>query len=159
MEWFIDTWQQLAFLGAAVTALVVAVRGQRTINSTISQSREHRVEEVVDADVLAQFLALKDSVSKLEKDLTATKADLAVTKVDLAEALRQLAEMKKVEEYLRARLHEKDKELLGIKQDHLADLASKRDEIDRLRQRVKHLEDVCKRAGINGDPIEEDEQT
>jgi chromosome segregation ATPase len=91
-------------------------------------------------------------------ELATTKAELAATKLGLAEALRQLAEMQKVEEYLRGRLHEKDKEIAQLKKEQEVDLKRKRLEIDRLRSRVQHLEEVCRRAGINGEPGCEDEE-
>ncbi|UCD24743.1 MAG: hypothetical protein JSW51_02160 [Gemmatimonadota bacterium] len=59
----------------------------------------------------------------------------------------------KVEQYIRdevayqAELHEKDTRIEALRQK----LLDAREERDALRSRVEHLEDVCKRAGINGD--------
>ena len=138
-------WAAIAALTAAGAALVKAFLPAKS--SSRSDSEGHQINEEVDATVLGQFLGLTDRVATLEGTLAAVQLELAQTREELRLALIDLAEMQKVEEYLRARLHEKDKELLEMR----AEAALKQAEIEKLRGRVKHLEDVCKRAGINGD--------
>lgn len=133
----------IASLLLATGAIITAIRTKRS--KTVTKN------ETVDADVLSQFLGLTDRVADLEGLVAHLQMDLAQAKLDLAQALRELAELQKVEEYLRARLHEKDKELLEVR----AAADEKQATIDRLRERVLHLEDVCRRAGINGDEVEE----
>lgn len=135
-------------VGALVTAAAALLKVFWPASSkSLTAAQEHRVQEVVDNDVLTRFLGLADKVTKLELELAQVKLDLAEAKQQLAQALLDMAEMQKVEEYLRASLHEKDQELRLVRRT----ATERQKEIEGLRGRVRHLEEVCRRAGINGD--------
>lgn len=107
-----------------------------------SRSDDHSVnrQEEVNENVLEKFERLVERVTRLETQLELAQAQLSV-------ALDELEDLKKRETYLEGRLHEKDKEVLDLRRK----LADKEGQITRLRKRILHLEEVCKRAGINGD--------
>ncbi|MHC4302626.1 MAG: hypothetical protein ACYS7Y_35650 [Planctomycetota bacterium] len=110
----------LSLSAAVVIALVGAVAWRKSRSETKSSS------EVVDGGVLAQFMELTNKVLKLQDEVASLRSQYG-------EAVKEMGEMRKLEEYLRAE---------GAKKDEL---------IEDLRSRVRHLEDVCRRAGINGD--------
>ncbi len=109
-------------------ALAVAVVGAVVWRKSRTESSSTESSEVVDGGVLAQFMELTNKVLALQNEVT-------LLRVQYTEAIAQMQEMTKVEEFLRASMHDKDKI------------------IEDLRKRVKHLEDVCRRAGINGDTV------
>lgn len=145
-------------LGATGLVALVSIRATKRKTNAEAAQGEATAADQLTATALKLLEPLQESIAKLEAKVEAQAAELAQTKLDLAEALRQLAEMQKVEEYLRGRLHEKDKEIASLKKSHELDLKHKRQEIDGLRGRVLHLEEVCKRAGINGDDWNDDEE-
>jgi chromosome segregation ATPase len=110
----------LSLSAAVVIALVGAVAWRKSRSETKSSS------EVVDGGVLAQFMELTNKVLKLQDEVAALRNQYG-------EAVKELGEMRKLEEYLRSESKKKD------------------EIIEDLRGRVRHLEDVCRRAGINGD--------
>jgi len=112
----------IAALVTAGASLLVAVRGKKVRSSETVE--KHTREEVVDSDVLAQFLALSEKVNALDINLRAARRELT----------QALAEI----EMLRQQLSTSREEL-----------AEKQAMIDKLRKRVEYLEEVCKAAGIS----------
>ncbi len=115
-------------LGVGLLAVVVA-----GITLWTKRTKGRVLVEEVDASVLAQFLGLTDRVADLEGALAALTLELAETRKELQEAVDAMAEMQKVEEYLRASLHDRDKQLEEC-------MESKAAEADALRTRVRQLE-------------------
>lgn len=118
-----EVWLATAALATGLAALLKVFWPVRSATSS----------EIVDGDVLSQFLELTQRLANVE-------AELVITQDKLNEALAELKELKKVETYLEGRLHEKDKELVELRAQR-----------DVLVARVQHLEDICKRAGLNGE--------
>jgi regulator of replication initiation timing len=114
----------------AVVALVTAGLGLWTKRT---QGKDTVTVEEVDGSVLAQFLGLTDRVADLEGALAALTLELAETRQQLQQAVEDMAEMQKVEEYLRATLHERDKQLEEC-------MEQKAIEADTLRACVRQLE-------------------
>lgn len=139
-------WLNPVSVAALVTALAAVVSALK-VRRTVRKSQSHSTQDIVDSDVLAQFLALTNRMTSLEHELAATRAELKATQAQLQSAVDRLEEMQKLEEYLRSSLHEKDKELTILK----VTCAERQEEIERLRTRVRHLEDVLHKAGLNGD--------
>ena len=119
---------------SAVTALVAVFAWKRTYN------KERSLSETVDAPVLDQFLKLTEKVTEI-------KLDLASARDEIAELREQISQYIRDEAAYQAELHAKDVEIEELR----AQLYAARDERDSLGERVAHLEDVCRRAGINGD--------
>lgn len=118
----------------AAAALATAVAGAlKAFWPQITRSDSTTTSEVVDSDVLSRFLELTERLALVE-------ADLKVTQRKLDEALQRIDELQKVESYLEARLHEKDKEIVSLNAERTV-----------LISRVQHLEDVVRREGLNGD--------
>lgn len=137
-------------LVVATTALVALFVTKRSRSDTHTDTKAHEVSEVVDDSVLGQFKELFDRISNLE-------TELATTKVDLARALAEIEKMRKLEEYLQAKLHEKDQEVRKLEAGRAkrdADIKRLRSELEAARKRIKHLEEVCHRAGLNGEDEE-----
>lgn len=94
---------------------------------------------------------ITEAAKKLIEPLSEKIDELERTNARLEEEVRELRT--RVEQFARdevtyqAELHAKNVEI-GVLQ---AELSEAREERDELRGRVTHLEDVCKRAGINGD--------
>lgn len=149
-EYFSFDWDDLLALGTAIAALITALsllikKRSETSSKMIELSR---VEEI-DAGVLGKFTELFDRITQLEKDL-------AETRVELRTALGEIAEMHKLEEFLQARLHEKDSEIKEMKDGHAADILRKQTELDALtlalgaaQQRISKLEEVLRDQGYN----------
>lgn len=125
-DWSFDYDDLVALIlaGAALITIFVTKK-TRSISST----------ETVDGGVLEKFLTLTEKVGDLERQVGTLRAELADTQEILGQTLAELTDVKRIEEYLRGVIHEKDKELAA------------------LRQRVLHLEQVCRRAGINGNDL------
>lgn len=69
---------------------------------------------------------------------------------------KEITDMKKLEEFLQAEVHSRDKEIRKLTSEKFANAGRIKElkaEIDMAEERICHLEDVCKRAGINGDDI------
>lgn len=127
-----------AFDGGDLIAIVVAlIIPLASIPFVIKRSNDRSRSEVVDADVLAQFATLFERIGKLE-------ALVAQQQISLDNAYTEIREMKRLEEYLNAKVHERDKQIADLK-----------DQLVKARERIRHLEMVCKRAGINGDILDE----
>ncbi len=109
---------------AALLAAATALLGVVLVRRSLVKQRS--INETVDAPVLAKFLELTNEVATL-------RTELAEARQEIREMRVELTNQGKVEEYLRGVIHARDKE------------------IETLRFRVKHLEDVCRRAGINGE--------
>lgn len=134
----------ISLLGVA--AVIV---GYFVVKKTATRSDEkikaHEVTEVVDGSVLGRFAELMERITALEKDL-------AETRVDLRLALDQIGELRKLEEYLQAKLHEKDAEIRALHSERtemLAEHDKLRAMLDEANERICHLEDVCRSAGLN----------
>lgn len=104
---------EAAAILTGLAALWVAVRGKKEQTQATTTNTHHN--EVVDADVLGQFMALTTRVTDLEVSLLATRQELTDTKAELKQAIKDLSEMQKIEEFLRASLHEKDKQLTEVR--------------------------------------------
>lgn len=91
--------------------------------------------EEVNLDVAATIGVLFERISQLEIKLEAAT-------INLDQARAEIRELQKLEVYLEGVLREREQAIDILK----AQLAAARD-------RIKHLEDVCKRAGLNGDEI------
>ena len=92
--------------------------------------------EQVDAGVLEQFRELFERIGKLERDL-----EKAQTSLD--QALIEIQELHKLEEFLQAKLHEREKELASIRVDKSKDESIIKDLKGRLRaarRRIGSLE-------------------
>lgn len=127
-----------AFDGGDLIAIVIAlIIPLASIPFVIKRSNDRSRSEVVDADVLAQFATLFERIGKLE-------ALVAQQQISLDNAYTEIREMKRLEEYLNAKVHERDKQISDLK-----------DQLVKARERIRHLEMVCKRAGINGDILDE----
>ena len=144
-------WVEVAALVTGGAAALKVFWPTTQKNRTISASAAHTVTELLDDSVLARFEELFLRIGLLETDLADAKRDLAV-------ALVEIRELRKLEEYLQARLHEKNSEILKMQKER----DKNREEITRLRSdlsvaqdRISHLEAVCQRAGINGEIIED----
>lgn len=129
-------WATIGALGVAVIALLKAFIPTKTS----AESHSTSTNQEVDSDVLAKFLGLTDRMADLEGQLAALRLELKLTKDQLDATVLELKEMQKLEEYLRSKLHEKDKEVLGLQ----ADLASRQAAIERLKGRVQYLEEKCR---------------
>ena len=110
----------IAALVTAGASLLVAVRGKKVRSKETVE--KHSREEIVDSDVLAQFLALSEKVNALDINLRAARRELT----------QALAEI----EALRQRLGSKDAEIGALR----VELAEKQAMIDKLRARVAVLE-------------------
>lgn len=99
----------------AITAIIVAVLGTFAWRKVTTDIRS--TTEVVDGGVLAQFLEMSNKVLTLQETVYSLESQYG-------EAVRNLHEMEKLEEFLRASLREKD----AIIED--------------LRQRIAHLEEL-----------------
>lgn len=127
-------WDDLLALAAALTALAGIFVVRKTNVKSTTRSRE--LTESVDAGVLAQFKDLFERITLLESDLKAAR-------ITIDELKAEVIDMRKIEEFLQAKVHERDKEIGGL-----------RAELTLARERIAHLEAVCRRAGINGDEFE-----
>jgi len=97
--------------------------------------------EQVDAGVLEQFRELFERIGKLERDL-----EKAQTSLD--QALIEIQELHKLEEFLQAKLHEREKELASIRVDKSKDESIIKDLKGRLRsarRRIGSLESELRR--------------
>jgi len=134
----------------AIAALLTAAAAALKVfwpSKSQSVSTTKTTEQVVDGDVLAQFLGLTDRVADLELQVADLTLRLDEALASLEQALCELADMRKQEANLREQLGEKDEQITALREA----AALKQDEIDRLRRRVAHLEALCRRHGLNGD--------
>lgn len=94
---------------------------------------ERRRVETVDSGVLEQFRQLFTRIATLEVKLSNAEASLET-------AICEIKEMRKLEEFLQAKVHDRDKQIQALT-----------NQLALARARIQHLEDVCRRAGINGE--------
>lgn len=119
---------------AALITGVIALAGVFIVRK--SSIRNRTTEERIDADVLSKFETLWLKISELEKVV-------AEQGFELKSAMNEIREMKKVEEYLQGKIHEREKQIKTLNA-----------QLDSARRRIRHLELVCKRAGINGEDLD-----
>jgi chromosome segregation ATPase len=117
----LDLLNVLRDVGPYVAASV-AIGGAFVTKRTITKNQTHEVIETVDDSVLGRFEELFERIGKLEKSLDAAKEDLA-------KALFEIGELRRLEEYLQGKLHDRDKELAEA------------------RERILWLEQIIKDAG------------
>ena len=117
-------------IGAILLGLAALTALFRT-SRTSTRSRQINRTEKVDADLIKQFRELTDRITALELDLKETRGGLS-------EAMQEIKELRKLEEYLEAQIHEKDKQIKSL----IAKLTA-------ARKRISHLEDIIHAAGLN----------
>jgi len=123
-------WDDVLTLILAIGAVVGVFVTRR------SRSEETIKSEVIDAGVLEQFRQLFEKIGALE-------VQVAAQKISLDMAHTEIREMRKLEEYLQATIHQRENQIGELKKE----LAS-------ARARIDHLELVCRQAGINGEDLE-----
>lgn len=123
-------WDDLITLIVALVAIGGLFVVRKSKSSTISEG--HEIKENVDAGVLEQFRQLFERIAVLE-------TNLARAQVTIEEARAEIREMQKIEEVLQAKVWEREKQIEELKEQLAA-----------ARERIAHLEAVCRRAGING---------
>lgn len=131
--WSLD-WDDLLALVIATTALIALFVTKKSKSLAVTSAVTRG--EMVDAGVLAQFRELFDRLVQVE-------ADLKAAKLTIDQLRQEIGQMRKVEEFLEAKVHEREKQIDSLK-----------NELAKARKRIDHLEDVCRRAGINGEDIE-----
>lgn len=145
-----DIISLVAAIGALITAGSLYIKKRSSTTSDVHEVQRH---EEVNADVLSRFQELFERITKLEREL-------GETRVELKAALVQIAEMNKLEEFLEARLHEKDAEIRALKKSRTADVAMRDKEINELRSkleearmRISKLEKFCRDNNFNIDDL------
>ena len=134
-------------LALALTAFIALFVRQKT--STESTVKQVQRTEVVDADVLTQFTELIRRIDNLERDLDEARKELD-------QAIAEIHQLRQLETYLEAKVHEREKEVRLLREERvelLAEHVRLRVELAEAKERIAHLEAVCKRAGINGDDL------
>lgn len=144
-------WLDAATIATAAAAVVALFVTKRTREQVTSDSESRIYSEAVDSTVLGQFQELMSRLTELEIQLATTNIRLAATEERLAAAQLEITELRKLEEFLQARLHEKDKEVSLLVETR----ATLRSELAQARARITHLEEVVARAGLNGDDMPE----
>ena len=142
--WSLD-FDDIVSLLVAITALIGLFVWRKS--RTESRSDSHNVEETVDDSVLGRFQELLERITRLE-------LDLAETKISLQKALLELKELRKLEEYLQAKLHEKDAEIIKLrdeKSNNEREIRGLKAALARAEERIAHLEKACRDAGIDGE--------
>ena len=119
-------WDDMIALLVAFAALFAVFVTKRTSARSVSR------EEKVDAGVLAQFKELFERLVRVE-------AELEAATLTIAQLSTEIKQMHKLEEFLQAKVHERDSEIKSLKA-----------ELSRARKRIEHLEQICRTAGING---------
>lgn len=142
-----SVWLDAATIATAVAAVVALFITKRTREQISSDAESHSVTEAVDSTVLGQFQELMTRLSALEIELATTNLRLESTERALAAAQTEITELRKLEEYLQARLHEKDAEVRILAERR----AALSEQLTQAQSRITHLEEVIHRAGLNGD--------
>lgn len=135
---------------AALLAVFVPKMSRSRTKSTLT-TRQQQLNETVDSTVLGKFEDLYEKLADLESELALTNKALGVAQAELKEALVKLNELRKLEEYLQARLHEKDMEIKSLKDERSVnrrDIGSLSASLKRAEARIGHLEDMCREAGL-----------
>lgn len=121
-----------ADLFAVLLAMLIPLA---SIPFVVRRSNNRSRDEVVDGDVLTQFGALFERIGKLE-------ALVGEYRVDLDRAYGEIRELKKLEEYLNAKVYDREKRIAALESA-----------LEEAKKRIAHLEDVCQRAGISDGEI------
>lgn len=128
-------WDDIASFVVAFSALVAVFIGKRTTNTN------KELTETVDSDVLSRFEELFSRITMLEKDLAAAK-------IGLDTAQQEIKELHKLEEYLQAKLHEKDAQVAKLTTQRIkneAEIKSLRASLVTANERIRHLEKILER--------------
>lgn len=131
-------WPSIAALIAAFAAMTKVFWPKKIITQTSITN------ETVDATVLGKFAELFTRIGTLEVDLKSTQ-------VQLTEALAEIAQLRKLEEYLQARLHEKDGEIQSLRDKRSMDKERINDLIIALedaKKRIAQLERIVERRNV-----------
>jgi len=99
--------------------------------------------EVIDGSVLAEFRVVLERVVRLELELALTSS-----RIEALEAQEEDLKKTIMRREERINLLERENEKL------LARIEAHQVESDSLKQRISHLESVCRRAGINGGALD-----
>lgn len=100
--------------------------------------------------------AVTEAALKLLNPLTTR---ITALEAEIKRLTDEIKEMRKLEEYLQAEVYSRDKEIKKLTAEKAANaerIKHLKIEIVSAEGRIAHLEDVCKRAGINGDDLEEE---
>lgn len=92
----------------------------------IRRSQSNVVEQTIDEGVLGRF-------EKYIEEVTSLRVEIKEARDEIAELKTEVRQREKDEEHLRGELHERNKT------------------IEQLKARVRHLEDVIRRAGLDGE--------
>lgn len=134
MRQFAEFWQQSPLVLLAVGGLFTAFGywvNRWTPARTAAESHAESVN--IDADMVRQFIELATRLSTVELAHAETVRELRETQAEVAE-------LKKSEAYLQARLHQRGKEI-DDKEEHLQRLERR---LETYRRRLKALEDLVR---------------
>jgi len=127
----IEHWPEIAAVGTAAATAVKVFWPVKTVNKT------RIINEDIDASVLDKFAELFERIGTLE-------VDLKTTAEQLKDAVAEIAELKKLEEYLKERLLEKDVEIQSLRDER----AKNKGRIAALQQRISDLEKLVERRQL-----------
>lgn len=127
------TLAQAFMLLATASVAVFTVRATRRKTTAEAKKEEVTAADLVTAAALKLLEPLQHRIESLEAEVKRLREEIGQYRRD--EAAYQ------------AELHQKDVHIEELRMK----LFEARDERDELKERVAHLEDVCKRAGINGE--------
>ena len=116
-------WDTIANVAAFVT---LALAGLGALVGTLIVRKSRSTTEIIDGDVLSEFRQVLERVVKLELQLNA--------------AWLRIDEMETAESNLIEKVSRREERILLLERENI-----------RLKDRVAHLEKVCRAAGINGD--------
>ncbi len=106
---------------------------------------ERRLKE---AEISKVDVSATDTLTRIAMSLVKPlEEQIAELKEEVAELREQVAQYQKDEAFYEAELHSKRTEVADL-QSQLSEARDKRDELE---ARVRHLEEVLKREGINGE--------
>lgn len=120
---------------------------------TIRATRRKTVAEAHLADSSAAE-AVSQAALKLVEPLNKR---IEVLEKEIKRLTNEISEMRKLEEYLQAEIHARDtqiKTLTAVRTSNATKIAQLTGALERARVRIRHLEELCKRAGLNGDEVE-----
>lgn len=108
---------------------------------TVKATKRKTVAEAALGELSAAE-AVTDAALKLISPLTER---IEALELEIARLTEKIGQMQKLEEYLQAEIYSRDKKIRSLENKRAA-----------LVKRVTHLEEVCKRAGINGQDDEDE---